>query len=202
MKEVAPLVKKELEVLSTLGAEVEEAQAMDPEASIGVYTVVQRAEVSSNLARYDGIRYGNDRSFFGAEARRRIMLGTYTLSKGYADKYYLMAQKVRTLFLQDFERLFKKYDVLVSLSSPGFAKKVGASESSSMFGELEDMLLEASSITGLPGISVPCYRDEKTNLFLGLNIMAPMWQEEKMVKVADAFEKNTEWNTWRNPIGK
>jgi len=202
LKEVAPLVKKELEVLSTLGAEVEEAQAMDPEASIGVYTVVQRAEVSSNLARYDGIRYGNDRSFFGAEARRRIMLGTYTLSKGYADKYYLMAQKVRTLFLQDFERLFKKYDVLVSLSSPGFAKKVGASESSSMFGELEDMLLEASSITGLPGISVPCYRDEKTNLFLGLNIMAPMWQEEKMVKVADAFEKNTEWNTWRNPIGK
>jgi aspartyl-tRNA(Asn)/glutamyl-tRNA(Gln) amidotransferase subunit A len=190
---------EQVKVFEGLGAHVELAQAMDPHHAIGVYTVVQRSEVSSNLARYDGIRYGNDRSNFGAEAKRRIMLGTYTLSKGYADKYYLLAQKVRTLFLEDYKKLFEKYDVLVSLSSPGFAKKVGASEASAMFGELEDMLVEPSSITGLPGINVPCYRDPKTNLFLGMNIMAPMWNEARTITVADAFEKHTTWNTWRNP---
>lgn len=188
----------QLKVLEELGAHVEFADAMDPHHAIGVYTVVQRSEVSSNLARYDGIRYGNDRSYFGEEAKRRIMLGTYTLSKGYADKYYLLAQKVRTLFLQDYARLFGKYDILISLSSPGYAKKIGASEGSAMFGELEDMLIEPSSIAGLPGISVPCYRDEKKNLYLGMNIMAPMWQESRMISVADAFEKNTAWNLWRN----
>ena len=201
MKELADareLVEPQLEVFRKLGAIVEFAQAMDPHAAIGVYTVVQRAEVSSNLARYDGNRYGNPRSFFGDEAKRRVMLGTYTLSKGYADKYYMLAQKVRTLFIEDYKKLFSQYDVLLSLTSPGFAKKIGASEESSMFGELEDMLVEPSSITGIPGISVPCYRDPKTNLFLGFNIMAPMWKESVMIKVADAFEKNTEWNTWRN----
>ena len=195
---IKKIFEKELQVFEELGAHVEYVQAMDPSYAIGVYTVVQRSEVSSNLARYDGVRYGNDRSFFGAEAKRRIMLGTYTLSKGYADQYYVLAQKVRTLFIQDFEKLFSNYDVLISPTSPGFAKKIGASEKSALFGELEDMLLEPSSITGLPGISIPCYRDEKTNLFLGMNIVAPMWQEERVISVADAFEKNTHWNTWRN----
>jgi aspartyl-tRNA(Asn)/glutamyl-tRNA(Gln) amidotransferase subunit A len=100
--------------------------------------------------------------------------------------------------LNDFTELFKKYDVIISLTSPGFAKKVGASEGSAMFGELEDMLVEPSSITGLPGINVPCYRDEKSNLYLGMNIMAPMWHESRMISVADAFEKHTKWNPWRN----
>ncbi len=199
LKDLRSTFEKQLKVFEELGAHVELTNAMDPRHAIGVYTVVQRSEVSSNLGRYDGIRFGNDRSFFGAEAKRRILLGTFTLSKGYADKYYQLAQKVRTLFIQDFEKLFQKYDVLVSLTSPGFAKKIGASESSNLFGELEDVLVEPSSITGLPGINVPCYHDPKTNLFLGMDIMAPMWQEEKMIAVADAFEKNTEWNTWRNP---
>lgn len=185
-------------VLEALGAQVEYVKAFDPHYAISVYTVVQRAEVSSNLARYTGIRYGQDRSHFGDEARRRIMLGTFTLSKGYADQYYNLAQKVRTLYIQDYAKLFKKYDVLISPSSPGFAKKIGVSEGQAMFGELEDMLIEPSSIIGLPGISVPCYRDPKTNLFLGLNIMAPMWREDLVIKVGDAYEKTTDWNTWRN----
>ncbi len=184
-------------VLEDLGAHVELAQAMDPHYAISVYTVVQRGEVSSNLARYDGVRYGNDRSFFGEEAKRRIMLGTYTLSKGYSDQYYLKAQKVRTLFLQDFAKLFEIYDVLISPTSPGFAKKIGASEDSAFFGELEDMLIEPTSITGLPGVNVPCYRDDQTNLFLGLNIVTPMWQEALAIQVADAYERATNWNTWR-----
>jgi aspartyl-tRNA(Asn)/glutamyl-tRNA(Gln) amidotransferase subunit A len=198
LQDIKPIFKKQLNVLEDLGAKVEPVKAFDPQHAVGVYTVVQRGEVSSNLARFDGIRYGNDRSHFGAEAKRRIMLGTYTLSKGYADKYYNLAQKVRTLFIKDFEKLFEKYDVLVAPTSPGFAKKVGASQESAMFGELEDLLLEPSSITGLPGISVPCYRDEETNLYLGMNIIAPMFREDLMVQVADAYEKNTNWNQWRN----
>ncbi len=197
LEKVKPIYEKELKVLEELGAKIETAQAMNPRYAISVYTVVQRAEVSSNLARYDGVRYGLDRSHFGDEAKRRIMLGTYTLSKGYADKYYNLAQKVRTLFIEDFNTLFEKYDLLVSPTSPGFAKKIGASEGEAMFGELEDMLLEPSSIAGLPGISVPCYRNPQTNLFLGLNIVAPMFREDLMVKVADAYEKNTSWNSWR-----
>lgn len=190
--------EKVITELEKLGAKVELVSALDPHYAIGVYTVIQRGEVSSNLARYDGIRYGKDRSHFGAEARRRIMLGTYTLSKGYADKYYVLAQKVRSLFKQDFDRLFSKYDVLIAPTTPSFAEKIGASESSALFGELADMLAEPSSITGLPGISVPCFRDPETNLFLGLNVMAPMWREDLTISVADAYEKATRWNTWRN----
>lgn len=194
---VNPHIKKAAEVLESLGAVVSTAEALDPHFAISVYTIVQRGEVSSNLARFDGIRFGNDRSFFGDEAKRRIMLGTYTLSKGYADQYYNTAQKVRTQFIKDFEKLFTQFDVLISPTSPSFAKEIGATENSAMFGELEDMLLEPSSITGLPGISVPCYRDPDTNLFLGLNIMAPMWREDLVIQVADAYEKATDWNTWR-----
>lgn len=186
------------QVLSSLGAQVDLVQALDPKFAISVYTVVQRAEVSSNLARFDGIRYGADRTHFGEEAKRRIMLGTFTLSKGYADAYYTTAQKVRTLYRQDFAKLFESYDVLISATSPSFAKKIGATEGAAMFGELEDMLAEPSSITGLPGISVPCFHDQKTNLFLGLNIMAPFFREDLVLQVAQAYEDATEWNTWRS----
>ncbi len=192
------VLAKQLKIFESLGARVEKVDALDPHYAVSVYTIVQRGEVSSNLGRFDGIRYGKDRSHFGDEAKRRIMLGTYTLSKGYADQFYNTAQKVRSLYIKDYQKLFQKYDVLISLTSPGYAKKVGATDGTAMFGELEDMLLEPSSLTGLPGISIPCYHDKKTNLFLGMNIVAPMWQEETLITVADAFEKATEWNTWRN----
>lgn len=198
LEEVSQILIEQAKVFEKLGAKVELAKAMDPHHAIGVYTIVQRGEVSSNLGRFDGIRYGNDRSYFGHEAKNRIMLGTYTLSKGYADQYYNTAQKVRTLYIDDYNRLFEKYDALISLTSPGFAKKIGASEGSAMFGELEDMLVEPSSIAGLPGISVPCYHDPKTNLYLGMNIMAPMFREDLVITIGDAFEKNTKWNSWRN----
>lgn len=194
---VNQVLAQELKVLEKLGAKIELVKALDPKLAISVYTIVQRSEVASNLARYTGIRYGHDRSFFGAEAKRRIMLGTFSLSKGYADRYYETAQKVRTLFAQDFTKLFNTYDVLISATSPGFAKKIGASAGQAMFGELEDMLLEPSSITGLPGINVPMYQDKQTKLFLGMNIMAPMWREDLVIKVADAYEKNSSWNEWR-----
>jgi len=198
LEEITKIFEKEMKVFEELGATVEVVDAMDPKHGISIYTIVQRGEVSSNLGRFDGIRYGNDRSHFGDEAKRRIMLGVYTLSKGYADQYYNTAQKVRTLYIKNYQELFKTYDVLVAPTSPGFAKKVGVTEGAAMFGELEDLLLEASSLSGLPGISIPCYRDEKTNLFYGMNIIAPMWREDLVIQVADAYEKATNWNTWRN----
>ncbi len=199
LEEAWQLFEPQLEIFSELGAQVELAQAMDPSYAVAVYTVVQRSEVSSNLAKFTDVRYQHGRETFGEEAKRRIMMGTHTLSKGYADQYYNLAQKVRTVLMNDYLNLFKKYDVLVSLTSPGFAKKIGASDESPHFGELEDKLVEVSSIAGLPGASVPCYRDPATNLYLGMNIMAPMWEEETVITVADAFEKNSQWNSWRHP---
>ena len=203
--ETAAAIEKAAKVLESLGAiishvplstELKPNTILTPDYAVGVYTVVQRGEVSSNLARYDGIRYGNPRSFFGEEARRRIMLGTFTLSKGYADQYYVMAQKLRSLYIENYRQLFEKFDVLISPTSPGYAQKLGATQDNPMFGELEDMLIEPSSNSGLPGISVPCHRDEHTNLYLGLNIIAAPWQEEKVIQVAHAYERNTDWNSW------
>ncbi len=173
---------------------------LSPDLAIAVYTVIQRSEVSSNLARYDGIRYGNDRGSFGAEARRRLMLGTYTLSKGYSEQYYKKAQQVRTLYRQNFATLFESFDILISPSSPGYAQKLGATADNPMFGELEDMLMEPSSICGLTGINVPMQHDETTNLYLGLNIVANMWQEETVLAAAGAFEAETAYNPWKKTV--
>jgi aspartyl-tRNA(Asn)/glutamyl-tRNA(Gln) amidotransferase subunit A len=205
--EVDRSIKAAGELFEKLGAHVSEIamstkleknKILTPDNSVAVYTVVQRGEVSSNLARFDGVRFGHDRSFFGEEARRRIMLGTFTLSKGYSEQYYVNAQKVRSLYIQNFRQLFENFDVLISTPSPGFAPKIGVSAGNAMFGELTDMLNEPSSIAGICGISVPCYHDKTTNLYLGLNIMANQWQEEKILQVAHAFEQNTKWNSWLN----
>ncbi len=179
-----------------LSSEPKPHTILTPDFAIAVYTVVQRGEVSSNLARYDGIRYGSDRSKFGAEAKRRIMLGTFTLSKGYSDKYYVKAQQVRSLYIQNFKDLFSDFDILLSPTSPGYALPIGASANSPMFGELEDMLLEPSSISGLPGINVPSFYDSKTHLYLGMNIVADYWKEETMIAAAAAFERETPFNRW------
>jgi aspartyl-tRNA(Asn)/glutamyl-tRNA(Gln) amidotransferase subunit A len=203
--DAASSVEEAGKVYEKLGANVElvkvsdelkKGQIFNPDYSIAIYTVVQRSEVSSNLAGYNGIRYDVGRSYFGDEAKRRIMLGTFTLSKGYADRYYVTAQKVRSLYIQNYKELFETYDVLIAPTSPNYAAKIGASKGNPMYGELEDMLLEPSSISGLPGINVPCHRDAKTNLTIGLNVMSNYWQEEKMIQAAYAYEQATSWNKW------
>lgn len=205
--ESAVAVEKAGIVLEKLGAHVatvgisdslKKDHILNPDYAIAVYTIVQRSEVSSNLAGYNGIRYDIGRSNFGDEAKRRIMLGTFTLSKGYSDKYYVKAQKVRSLFIQNFKQLFQQFDVLISPTSPGYAQALGASVGNPMYGELEDKLLEPTSISGLPGISLPCYRDPKTNLFIGLNIVSDYWKEEMMIQAAFAYEQATNWNAWKN----
>lgn len=190
--EVIAVIKAAARQLSTLGHEVTQISLLDPKYSIGVYTIIQRSEVSSNLARYDGIRYGHDRSQFGTEAKRRIMLGTYALSSGYYDQYYNKAQKVRTLIISDFARAFSEVDVIIGPTSPGPALKVGASLDEPMFGEMEDVLVEPSSIAGLTGISVPCgFVDQ---LPIGLQIIGPQFAEDLVLQVANSYQQSTPWH--------
>lgn len=183
-----------LEVIEKLGAELVKVKLFPPENSIAVYTILQRAEVSSNLARYDGVRYGHPRSFFADEAKRRIMLGTYALSAGYYDQYYNKAQKVRTVIVNNFNEAFKKVDVILAPTNPWTALPVGASKDNPMYGEMADALVEPSSIAGLPGINVPC-GISKQGLPVGFQLIGPQFSEGLILNVAYQFEQATEFHT-------
>jgi aspartyl-tRNA(Asn)/glutamyl-tRNA(Gln) amidotransferase subunit A len=194
--EVKQKVMDALEVLKKLGAEIKKIKLFEPKYAVSVYTILQRAEVSSNLARYDGIRFGNDRSHFGEEAKRRIMLGTYALSAGYYDQYYNKAQKVRTVIVWDFKKAFKDVGVIIAPTNPTPALEIGASKDNPMFGEIADMLVEPSSIAGLPGINVPC-GFSKDGLPIGLQIIGPQLSESLILNVAHQYEQNTPWHKER-----
>jgi len=191
-----PDIKKQitecLKKLEELGHHVEETSLIHPKYSIGVYTIVQRSEVSSNLARYDGIRFGHDRTAFGLEAQRRIMLGTYALSSGYYDQYYAKAQKVRTLILNDFAQAFSKYDLIIDPPSPGTALPVGATANEPMFGEMQDILVEPSSIAGLTGISLP--GGFVNGLPVGFGLIGPQFSEETLLQVSHSFQQVTDYH--------
>lgn len=186
------LILQAAKQFESLGAKVIEVPLLDPHYSIGVYTILQRSEVSSNLARFDGVRYGNDRSHFGEEAKRRILLGTFSLSTGYYDEYYKKAQKVRTLIVEDFNRAFSEVDLIIGPTSPGPAQKLGATKDQPMFGEMEDILVEASSIAGLTGISVPAGFVD--GLPIGLQITGPQRGEMAVLKAAVAYQEVTDWH--------
>lgn len=185
-------VEEAVEKLRELGAEIVEMDLLDPKYSIAVYTILQRSEVSSNLSRFDGIRYGNDRKSFGFEAKKRIMLGTYALSAGYYDAYYSKAQKVRTLIKEDFEKAFSEVDIIVAPAMPCVAPKLGESEKSPMFGELMDLLTEPSSVAGLPGVSVPC--GFSNDLPVGVQFIGNFGDESKIIQVSDLFQKETDFH--------
>lgn len=190
--EIAKAVEEALEILTKKGHKVKKVTLFDPKYAIDVYTILQRSEVSSNLARMDGIRFGNDRSYFGEEARRRVMLGTYALSSGYYDAYYRKAQKVRTVIINNFNDAFKDVDVIIGPSTPVTALPLGATKDNPMFGEMMDVLVEASSIAGLPGINMPV-GFSKEGLPIGMQIMAKQYDEETMLKVAYEYEQETNW---------
>lgn len=185
------LVKKVAKQCEKLGAVLSQVHLIDPKYSIADYTIIQRSEVSSNLARYDGIRYGNDRSFFGDEAKRRIMLGTYALSSGYYDAYYKYADAVRELLRQDFSRVFQSVDVIIAPTSPSTALSIGSSQDQAMFGELQDVLLEGGSLTGLPSINLPC--GLIGGLPVGAQLLAPHFHEQIVLNTAHAYEQAVNW---------
>lgn len=194
--QVEKAVKNAVVKLERMGAKIEKIKLFDPKYAIDVYTIIQRSEVSSNLARYDGIRYGNDRSFFGEEAKRRIMFGTHALSSGYYDQYYNKASQVRSVIIEDFRKAFEKIDVIVAPTSPSLALPIGATKDQAMFGELADVLVEPSSIAGLSGINIPV-GFSKSGLPIGMQIIGPQFAEEKVLQLAHFYETQTSNESWR-----
>lgn len=189
---VKDIVDEALKTYEKLGAEIVDMDLIDPKYSIAVYTILQRSEVSSNLARLDGIRYGNQRTEFGFEAKKRMMLGAYALSSGYYDAYYAKAQKVRTLLIEDLKKAFEKVDLIAGPTMPCTAMRLGESEKSPMFGELMDVLNEQSSIAGICGVSVPCGFSE--GLPVGIMLMADMFKEEEALGAGHVYQKATEYH--------
>ncbi len=185
-------VEASLEVLKKFGAEIIEIDLLDPKYSIAVYTILQRSEVSSNLGRFDGIRYGHTRDAFNTENKKRIMLGTYTLSVGYYDQFYAKAQKVRTLIVEDFKKTFEQVDVIFGPSMPVTALKLGECDNSPMFGEMMDVLYEPSAIAGLCAISVPC--GFVNNLPVAFQLIGPRMKEEAVLKPAYLFQQTTDFH--------
>ncbi len=187
-------VKKEIiaaiEILKKMGHKIKKIKLISPKYAISVYTIIQRAEVSSNLSRYDGIRFGNGREAFGEEAKRRIMLGTYTLSHGYYEAFYKKAQKVRTLLIADYKKAFKEVDAIIAPTTPVAALKLGEFEKYPFFGEVMDVLNEPAAITGVPAINIPVGLT-KSQLPIGLQIMGNYFQEGTILDLATQFERET-----------
>lgn len=202
-EEVRKNVQVAINLFEKNGAIIKEIDLLDPKYSIAVYTVVCRSEVSSNLARIDGIRYGhrsekhaetildqiayNRGEGFGNEAKKRSMTGAYTLSAGYYDAYYKRAQQVRTLIIEDFAKAFDEVDLIVGPTMPVNAPKLGISTSSPIFGELADELTEPSALAGLPCLSVPVGFDSK-GLPTGMQIFGKQMDEFGVLKLGRIWE--------------
>ena len=191
-EEVKKLTYEFIEKLKELGFKTKEIDLIAPKYSIGVYTIVQRSEVSSNLARLDGIRYGLTRDSFGFEAKKRMFLGAHVLSSGYHDKYYTKAQKVRTLIINDFEKAFEEVDLIVSPTMPITALKFGEGEKNPLFGEMMDVLHEGSAVSGLSAISLPIGFSK--GLPVGGQLIAPRVGEEKLAYAGILYQENTEFH--------
>ncbi len=189
--EVVAKVQEALKLLESKGHTVKKIELFDPKYAIDVYTILMRSEVSSNLARFDGIRYGNDRSYFAEEAKRRMMLGTYALSSGYYDAYYKKAQKVRTLIVEDFAKAFAEVDVIIGPTLPTPAIKIGQADDP-MFGEKADILTEPSAIAGLCAINMPV-GFSSLGLPIGMQIMGRQFGESTILDLAYQYEKETEF---------
>src|SRR5213079_1156146 len=218
---VDPVVKSAVmaavKQLGELGAEIIEVSLPHTDYAISVYYIVATAEASANLARYDGVRYGhraeNVSSLFdhyartraegfGAEVKRRIILGTYVLSSGYYDAYYLRAQKVRELIRQDFVRAFEKVEALISPTSPVPAFKLGERTADPLQMYLADIFTIAANLAGICGISVPCgfVQVDGHRLPIGLQLLGKALDETRILQIAHAYEQSTEWQKMRPPI--
>jgi len=190
--EVKKLTEEALSLLEKEGAIISEVSLPHTEYAIAVYYIIQTAEVSSNLARYDGIRFGSTRDKFGDEAKRRIMLGTYVLSAGYYDAYYKKAQMVRTLLVEDFRKAFEKVDVIITPASPTPAWKLGEKVNNPLSMYLSDIFTVHTNLTGHPGLSVPI--GFTNGLPVGMQIIGPHFSEDLLFKVGHAYEQvNPVW---------
>lgn len=198
-KNIQTKLEQSLNALERLGAVIEDVSLPHTEYGIAAYYIIQPSEVSSNLARYDGIRYGNDRTYFGDEAKRRIMLGTYTLSAGYYDAYYKKAMQVRTLIKKDFEDAFKKVDAIITPVSPTPPWKLGEKVSDPLKMYLSDIFTVTANLAGIPGLSVPIgFIDPSASsgqaLPVGMQILGPQFSEGLLFQIGHQYEQATEWH--------
>ncbi len=207
-EEVKDSIKSAIEKLEKLGAICEDMSLPHTEYAVSVYYLVATAEASSNLARFDGVQYGlrpeniksmmdmykkTRREGFGDEAKRRIILGTFALSSGYYDAYYLKALKVRALIKRDFDEAFKKFDAIITPTSPTAAFKIGEKTSDPLTMYLSDIFTISANLAGIPGISIPC-GFTKNNLPIGLQILGKPFDEEMILRIAYNYEQNTDWH--------
>lgn len=192
--EVREKVLAAVKTYEDLGAVVQEVSLPHTEYSIPVYYIIMSSEVSSNLARYDGIRYGHTRDYFGEEAKRRIMLGTHALSSGYKDKYYGRATEVRALIKQDFEKVFKDVDLLLAPVSPTPPFKLGEKTADPLLMYMSDILLAAVNLAGIPALSLPCGFTDN-NLPIGMQLIGPRLSENILFQTGYAYQEATDWHT-------
>jgi aspartyl-tRNA(Asn)/glutamyl-tRNA(Gln) amidotransferase subunit A len=191
-----------------LGAETVDISLPNSQLSIPVYYVLAPAEASSNLSRYDGVRYGHRAAEyddlmdmymksraegFGAEVKRRILIGTYVLSAGYYDAYYLKAQQIRRLIADDFTQAFKKCDIIMGPTAPSTAFKAGEKADDPVAMYLQDVYTIATNLAGLPGMSIPA--GFSNGLPVGLQLMGNYFDEARMLDVAHAYQQVTDWHT-------
>ena len=207
-KEVSAAVQAAVKQLQSLGAEVQEISLPHTDYAVATYYIVATAEASANLARFDGTRYGmrvegadpnelytkTRGAGFGAEVKRRIILGTYVLSSGYYDAYYLRAQKVRTLILQDFLKAFEKVDAIVTPTSPTPAFKAGEKSDDPLQMYLSDIFTISCNLAGICGISVPCGFTTNPKLPIGLQLLGQPFGEGTLFRIAHAYEQSTDWH--------
>ena len=212
--EISESAKKAIAVLESLGAQIIDISLPHTKYAVSTYYIIAPSEASSNLARYDGVRYGyrtpNAQSLtemyvktrsegFGNEVKRRIMLGTYALSSGYYDAYYLKAQKVRTLIRKDFVDAWENVDVIIAPTSPEVAFRIGDKTDDPLKMYLSDILTIPCNIAGIPGISIPCgFSSDK--LPIGLQILGKAFDEKTVLRVAHTYEQQTNWHKMHPPI--
>ena len=216
--EVNQAVQAAIQILKDNGAEFADVSLPHTEYCVATYYIVATAEASSNLARYDGVQYGSRQhpaqlrrnplidmyeetraKGFGREAKRRIMLGTFSLSSGYYDAYYLRGQKVRTLIKSDFDKVFQTCDALITPTSPTTAFRIGEKMNDPLAMYLSDILTISANLSGIPAISVPC-GFSKAGLPIGLQIMTKAFNEETLLRIAYTYEQNTDWHKQKAPL--
>jgi aspartyl-tRNA(Asn)/glutamyl-tRNA(Gln) amidotransferase subunit A len=209
--EVGSIVQKAIDQLQKLGAEIVEVSLPHTEYAAATYYIIAPAEASANLARFDGIRYGariegadpielyskTRGAGFGAEVKRRIILGTYVLSSGYYDAFYLRAQKVRTLIRNDFIKAFEKVDAIVTPTTPTAAFKAGEKSGDPLQMYLSDIFTISCNLAGICGISVPCGFTQNPKLPVGLQLLGKPFGESTVFKLAHAYEQSTNWRKER-----
>jgi aspartyl-tRNA(Asn)/glutamyl-tRNA(Gln) amidotransferase subunit A len=202
--------------LEKLGAEIVEISLPHTDYAVATYYIIATAEASANLARFDGIRYGarvagadpvelyskTRGAGFGEEVKRRILLGTYVLSSGYYDAYYVRAQKVRTLIRNDFLKAFEKVDAIVTPTSPAPAFKIGEKSDDPLQMYLMDIFTISANLAGICGISIPCGFTKTPKLPIGLQLLGKPFGEETILKIAQAYEQSTSWHKERPPLAK